>query len=127
MTEQIKRAVFAVNPDMTMYGIETMEEIINDSLSQKRLTRMLLASFAVLALMLAAIGIYGVMSQLVLQTTHEIGVRMALGASPGAVLGMVLRNAMTMAVGGIAVGAVAALLATRLLRACSTASARRIR
>ena len=115
MTEQIKRAVYAGHPDMTVYGVETMEEIINDSLSQKRLTRMLLASFAVLALILAAVGIYGVMSQLVQQTTHEIGVRMALGAAPGAVLAMVLRNAMTMALGGIAVGAVAALLATRLL------------
>jgi predicted permease len=115
MTEQIKRAVYAGNPDMTLYGSETMEEIINDSLSQKRLTRMLLASFAVLALILAAVGIYGVMSQLVQQTTHEIGVRMALGAAPRAVLAMVLRNAMTMALVGIAVGAVAALLATRLL------------
>ena len=115
MTEQIKRAVYAGNPDMTLYGSETMEEIITDSLSQKRLTRMLLASFAVLALILAAVGIYGVMSQLVQQTTHEIGVRMALGAAPSAVLGMVLKNAMTMALGGIAVGAVAALLATRLL------------
>jgi predicted permease len=115
MTEQIKRAVYAGNPDMTLYGSETMEEIITDSLSQKRLTRMLLASFAVLALILAGVGIYGVMSQLVQQTTHEIGVRMALGAAPGAVLAMVLRNAMTMALGGIAVGAVAALLATRLL------------
>jgi putative ABC transport system permease protein len=115
MTEQIKRAVYAGNPDMTVYGSQTMEEIINDSLSQKRLTRMLLASFAVLALILAAVGIYGVMSQLVLQTTHEIGVRMALGAAPSAVLGMVLRNAMTMATIGIAVGVVLALLATRLL------------
>jgi len=115
MTEQIKRAVYAGNPDMTLYGAETMEEIINDSLSQKRLTRMLLASFAVLALILAAVGIYGVMSQLVQQTTHEIGVRMALGAAPWAVLAMILRNAMTMALGGIAVGAVAALLVTRLL------------
>jgi predicted permease len=115
MTEQIKRAVYAGHPDMTVYGVETMEEIITNSLSQKRLTRMLLASFAVLALILAAVGIYGVMSQLVQQTTHEIGVRMALGAAPGAVLAMVLRNAMTMALGGIAVGAVVALLATRLL------------
>jgi predicted permease len=115
MTEQIKRAVYSHQPDLTVYGVETMEEIINDSLSQKRLTRMLLASFAVLALILAAVGIYGVMSQLVQQTTHEIGVRMALGAAPAAVLAMVLRNAMTMALGGIAVGAVAALLGTRLL------------
>jgi predicted permease len=115
MTEQIKRAVYAFNPSITMYGSETMEEIINDSLSQKRLTRLLLASFAGLALVLAAIGIYGVMSQLVLQSTHEIGIRMALGAAPSSVLGMVLRNAMTMAIGGIAAGAVAALFATQLM------------
>ena len=115
MTEQIKRTVYASNPDMTLYGSETMEEIITNSLSQKRLTRMLLASFAILALVLAAVGIYGVMSQLVLQSTHEIGVRMALGAAPSTVLSMVLKNAMTMALLGIAVGAVVALLATRLL------------
>jgi predicted permease len=115
MTEQIKRTVYASNPDMTLYGSETMEEIITNSLSQKRLTRMLLSSFAILALVLAAVGIYGVMSQLVLQSTHEIGVRMALGAAPSTVLSMVLKNAMTMALLGIAVGAVVALLATRLL------------
>jgi putative ABC transport system permease protein len=76
---------------------------------------MLLASFAGLALVLAAVGIYGVMSQLVQQSTHEIGVRMALGAAPGAVLGMVLRNAMLMAIAGIAAGGVAAMFATRFL------------
>jgi predicted permease len=115
MAEQIKRAVYEFNPTMTLYGTQTMEEIIEDSLSQKRLTRLLLASFAGLALVLAAIGIYGVMSQLVQQSTHEIGIRMALGAAPGSVLGMVLRNAMGMALGGIAVGAVAAMFATRLM------------
>jgi putative ABC transport system permease protein len=115
MTEQIKHAVFEFNSEMTLFGGETMEEIINDSLSQKRLTRLLLASFAVLALVLAAVGIYGVMSQLVLQSTHDIGVRMALGAAPGTVLAMVLRNAMAMALGGIAAGALGALAATRLM------------
>jgi predicted permease len=115
MTEQVKRAVYEFNPTTTMYDTQTMEEIISDSLAQKRLTRLLLASFAGLALVLAAIGIYGVMSQLVLQSTHEIGIRMALGAAPASVLGMVLRNAMTMALGGIVVGAVAALFVTRLM------------
>ena len=115
MGEQVKRAVYEFNPTITMYGSETMDEIINDSLSQKRLTRLLLASFAGLALVLAAIGIYGVMSQLVQQSTHEIGIRMALGAAPASVLGMVMRNAMGMALGGIAVGAVAAMFATRLM------------
>ena len=111
MTEQIKRAVYEFNPELTVYGSETMEEIISDSLSQKRLTRLLLGSFAVLALLLAAVGIYGVMSQLVQQSTHEIGVRMAVGAAPSAVLRMVLRNAMAMALGGILIGGVAAFVA----------------
>jgi putative ABC transport system permease protein len=114
--EQIKRAVFQFNPNMTMYGRQTMEEIINDSLAQKRLVRLLLGSFAALALVLAAIGIYGVMSQLVLQSSHDIGVRIALGAAPRAVQRMVLRDAMVMAVAGIGAGAVAALAATRLMR-----------
>jgi predicted permease len=115
MAEQIKRVVYAFSPTMTMYDTETMEDIISDSLSQKRLTRLLLGSFALLALLLAAIGIYGVMSQLVLQSTHDIGVRIALGAAPQRVLAMVIGNAMTMAGAGIAVGAVVALLATRLM------------
>lgn len=108
--------MFAFNPTMTMYGSETMDEIISDSLTQKRFARLLLGSFAALALLLAAVGIYGVMSQLVLQSTHDIGVRMALGAAPGMVLAMVLRHAMAMALLGIALGAVVTLAATRLMR-----------
>ena len=73
-------------------------------LSQKRLTRMLLASFAVLALILAAIGIYGVMSQLVQQTTHEIGVRMALGARASDIGRMVLGEGLVLAMAGLALG-----------------------
>ncbi len=116
MTEQIKRAVYEFNPELTVYGSETMEEIISDSLSQKRLTRLLLGSFAVLALLLAAVGIYGVMSQLVQQSTHEIGVRMAVGAAPSAVLRMVLRNAIMMALGGILIGGVAAFATAWFMR-----------
>jgi ABC-type antimicrobial peptide transport system permease subunit len=101
---------------MTMFDTLTMEQIIDGSLSQKRLARLLLASFAVLALLLAAIGIYGVMSQLVLQTTHDIGVRMAVGESPRAVLGQVLGSAMGMAAAGIALGAALTLAATRLMQ-----------
>jgi len=113
---QIKRAVFEINPNMTMYGAQTMEDIISASLSQKRLARLLLGFFAGLALLLAAIGIYGVMSQLVLQTTHDIGVRMAVGASPRAVLGMVVGNAMTMAAVGVLAGAALTLAGTRLMQ-----------
>ena len=116
IADQIKRAVFAHSSTMTMYGVQTMEEIIEGSLSQKRLARLLLGSFAVLALLLAAVGIYGVMSQLVLQTTHDIGVRMAVGASPRAVLGMVLASAMGMALAGIVAGAALTMGATRLMQ-----------
>jgi predicted permease len=116
LAEQIKRAVFEHNPTMTMYGVQTMEDIIEDSLSQRRLARLLLGSFAIVALLLAAVGIYGVMSQLVLQTTHDIGVRMAVGASPRAVLGMVVASAMGMALAGIAAGAALTVGATRLMQ-----------
>jgi predicted permease len=116
LEEQVKRAVFEFNPNMTMYGTQTMEQIIDDSLSQKRLARLLLGSFAGLALLLAAVGIYGVMSQLVLQTTHDIGVRIAVGASPRHVLGQVLSSAMGMAALGIAAGAALTLAAGRLMQ-----------
>jgi putative ABC transport system permease protein len=116
LAAQIKQAIFEARPTMTMYDTRTMEEIIDASLSQQRLARLLLGSFAVLALLLAAIGIYGVMSQLVLQTTHEIGVRMAVGASPGAVLRQVLSGAMGMAIVGITAGAALTVAATRLMQ-----------
>jgi ABC-type antimicrobial peptide transport system permease subunit len=101
---------------MTMYGVQTMQEIIEASLAQRRLARLLLGSFAILALLLAAVGIYGVMAQLVLQTTHDIGVRMAVGASPRAVLGMVLASAMGMALAGVVAGAALTMVATRLMQ-----------
>jgi predicted permease len=116
LAEQIKRAIFETRPNMTMYDTVTMEEIIDASLSQKRLARLLLGSFAGLALLLAAVGIYGVMSQLVAQTTHDIGVRMAVGASPRAVLGMVLGRAMGMAAIGIVIGGLLTLGAGRLMQ-----------
>ena len=116
MAAQIKQVIFQFKADMTTFNSRTMEEIISDSLSQKRLIRLLLGAFALVALVLAAVGVYGVMSQLVLQRTHDIGVRMALGASPRAMLTMVLGDAMTMASAGIVAGALAALAATRLMQ-----------
>ena len=116
LTEQITRVVYDANPQMTMFNVRTMEEIIDGSLGQKRLARLLLGSFAALALLLAAVGIYGVMSQVVLQSTHDIGVRMAVGASPRAVLGMVLASASGMAVAGIAAGVLLTIGATRLMQ-----------
>jgi predicted permease len=112
----LKRVITGINGKMVMYGEESMQEVINDSLAARRFTRLLLGVFAVLALVLAAVGIYGVISYAVTQSTHEIGLRMALGASRWAVLAMVLKGAIRLALAGVAVGAVASLLATRALK-----------
>ncbi len=101
---------------MVMFGEQTMQDVINDSLSARRFTRLLLGTFALLALVLAGVGIYGVVSYTVTQKTHDIGVRMALGADRRTVLGAVLKGAMAMAAVGIGVGAVAALAATRVMK-----------
>ncbi len=112
----VKQSVQQTSANMVTFGEESMEDVIGDSLSARRFTRLLLGTFAVLALVLAGVGIYGVVSYTVTQTTHDIGIRMALGADRGAVLGGVLRGAMRMAGAGIAVGAVAAFAVTRVMK-----------
>ncbi len=112
----VKQSVQQTSANMVTFGEESMEDVIGDSLSARRFTRLLLGTFAVLALVLAGVGIYGVVSYTVTQTTHDIGIRMALGADRGAVLGAVLRGAMRMAGTGIAVGAVAAFAVTRVMK-----------
>jgi predicted permease len=112
----VKHTISAINGKMVGFGEESMHDIIKDSLSSRRFMRLLLGTFAALAVVLAGVGIYGVLSYAVSQSTHEIGVRMALGANTGTVLGMVLKDAMRMAGIGIGIGAVAALLAARLMK-----------
>ena len=113
---ELKRMIAGINGKMVMYNEESMQDVINDSLSARRFTQLLLGVFAALALALAAVGIYGVISYSVTQSTHEIGLRMALGASRWAVLGMVLKGAIQLALVGIAIGAVTAFAATRALK-----------
>ena len=112
----LKRVVTGINGRMVAYDEESMSDIIKDSLSTRRFTRLLLGAFAGLALILAVVGIYGVVSYAVTQSTHDIGIRMALGADTRSVLGMVLSNSMRMAIIGIAIGALGALTVTRLLK-----------
>jgi len=112
----LKNAITGINGKMVMFGEETFNEIISDSLGARRFTRLLLGVFAALALVLAAVGIYGVVSYSVSRATHDIGVRMALGADAWAVLRMVLSGAMWLALIGIAIGAVAGFVVTRALK-----------
>jgi len=112
----LKRSVNAISSNMVSFDEQSMEDVIRDSLLARRFTRMLLAVFAGLAMTLATVGIYGVVSYFVTQSTHNIGVCVALGANRRTVLGMVLRNALGMALLGIVIGAVGGFAVTRLMR-----------
>ena len=100
----VAREIHAVDPDVAVYGIRTMQDRLYDSLARQRFSSTLLGAFAAFALLLAAVGIYGVMSYLVTQSTHDIGVRVALGARPGNIIGLVVRQGMELAAIGILAG-----------------------
>ncbi|HKQ75249.1 MAG TPA: ABC transporter permease [Blastocatellia bacterium] len=111
----IRRDVLAVDKDQPVYNIKTLEQRLADSLDNWRLPMFVLSLYAGLALLLAAVGIYGVMSYSVSQRTQEIGIRLALGARPGQVLEMILKRGMALALIGVSLGTIAALALTRLM------------
>ncbi|MGE0128677.1 MAG: ABC transporter permease [Blastocatellales bacterium] len=111
----IHRAVQSQNGQNVIFDMMTMNEVIAVSLAERRFAMILLNAFAVAALLLAGIGLYGVISYLVSHRTHEIGIRLALGAGRGDVLRLVLSHGMKMALSGVALGLLAALGLTRLL------------
>jgi putative ABC transport system permease protein len=107
--------VRSVDSDLPTYGVRTLEEMITTATASRRFSTQLLTTFAVLALGLAAIGIYGVMAFVVGQRTREMGIRIALGARPAAVVALVMRQAFVLAAAGVAAGLAGAALLTRLL------------
>ena len=111
----LRELVSAIDRTQPVYHVETLEQALADSISPRRFNLFLLGVFAVVAVVLGAVGIYGVMSYMVTQRTHEIGVRMALGAQQGEVLRMVVRQGMLVAGTGILSGVAAALALTRLM------------
>lgn len=111
----IQRDISAIDPDLPVYRVRTMSQVMGESLQRRRLALILLAVFAGLALLLASVGIYGVTSYGVAQRQVEIGVRMALGADRGQVLGMMLQHGMGTIAIGLAVGLLLALSLTRLM------------
>ena len=115
LTSEIRSMVASVDKDEPIFAIATMNKLVSDDLSAPRLALVLLGLFSALAMVLAAIGIYGVVSYSVVQRTHEIAVRVTLGAQPREVLRMVLSQAGKMAAIGIAIGIVAAFGLTRLM------------
>jgi predicted permease len=115
VTSAIREQVFAIDKGLPLYNIATMDQLVANSVAQSRLNLSLLVAFAVLALALAAVGVYGVMAYAVTQRTQEFGIRMALGASPADVLKQVFLEGGRLAALGLGLGLIAALALTRLM------------
>ena len=111
----IRREVTSLDPNLPIYDVRTMDQWIADSLAAPRFNLVLLGTFAGLALILASVGIYGVVAYSVTQRTRELGLRIAIGAQQRDVVAMVLRESLVVVAVGMAVGVAAALLATRAL------------
>lgn len=115
LQQAINGAVHQVNKDQALTDMKTLEQIKTESMASNRLNSIMLGGFAAVALLLSAIGIYGVISYSVVQRTHEIGIRAALGASSVNVVGLIVKRGMLMAVAGLVLGLLGALALTRIL------------
>jgi ABC-type antimicrobial peptide transport system permease subunit len=111
----IKAAVYGAGSGQPVYNVQTMQHIVSESMSAQRFPMILLGTFAGLALLLASIGIYGVISYSVTQRVHEIGIRMALGAEKRTIYRLVVGHGFRLALAGMAIGAAIALILTRML------------
>jgi putative ABC transport system permease protein len=116
MTKSMTAVVRSVDPDLPLDQVKTMDQLVDESLAGDRFSTVLFASFAGVALLLAAIGIYGVMSFAVAQRTHEIGLRMALGADPHQVLRLILKEGMLLAFAGLVLGLAGTYFSGRVMK-----------
>jgi putative ABC transport system permease protein len=115
MARVMREIVYGVDPETAVDNVQTLEQVRSESLASPRLTTILMGLFAGLALVITSAGIAGVMALSVSQRTNEIGIRMALGATSGRVMAMVMRQGMTMVIAGLGLGVVGALALTRLM------------
>ena len=115
LSNAITREIHAVDPTAVIYGIRTMNDRLHDSMARQRFSTTMLGAFAVFALLLAAVGLYGVMSYLVTQSTHDIGILVALGARRENILALVVRQGMQLTLIGIFAGLVGAVALTRVI------------
>jgi len=115
ITPAIENVVHSLDKDLPVYSLRTMDEMLDASIAQQRMSMLVFGVFATVALLLASIGLYGVVAHGVTERTHEIGVRMALGAERRHVLSLVVRQGLTMAGLGTLVGVIAALALSRLI------------
>lgn len=111
----VRNEIQKADSEIPVFGVKTMEQLASESIAPNRITMLLLGFFATVALVLAAVGIYGVMAYSVTQRTFEVGVRMALGAQPRDIIKMILKQGMILTLIGLAIGFLAALAATRVL------------
>ena len=115
MITSIKQDIWSVDKNVPMYEVATMDQVLRESTSDRRFQSFLMSSFAVLALVLASVGLYGVLSSLVAQRTQEIGIRMALGAQSLDVLRLVVLEGTRMVLLGVAIGLALGVALTRFL------------
>jgi putative ABC transport system permease protein len=113
----VRRAIWSTNPDQTITDLTTLEAEVGRSVSRPRLLAWLLAFFGTTGLTLGALGIFGVLAFAVSQRRREIGVRVALGASPGSVLQLILSQGMRLAIAGVVIGVIGAVILTRSMDA----------